>query len=553
MLILEYFVLGCGLFFLCAAVTVLIKYHLHMFQLNGYKNGEHLHWIRKNRRNFFILWTDAALSAVSAVLYLIFRETVLEVLALVLQLIFLFYLALSIWNYHYLNTHKTKKKLVYTSRVKRLLVTEILTLVIAAVLFCILGHLISWIFSGWLFMSAVMAGITYLPVLANIINAPVEKRVNRHFVEDAKKRLARMPELTIIGITGSFGKTSVKFYLKSLLEARYNVLMTPESYNTPMGIVRTIREQLRPDHEVFLCEMGARHVGDIREICDIVHPRHGVITSVGPQHLETFFSMENIVHTKFELAEALPEDGMLFLNGDCSYIADYCGRYLNRIMYSAQDPRKEAAKRGGKVPCSPDGYYAKGIRLNELGTEFTLVTPDGQEETFCTRLIGEHNVVNIVGAAAVAHQMGIPLSELKIPVRRLQSAPHRLQMREQGNVTIIDDAYNSNPVGSRAAVETLALFEGVRILVTPGMVELGEKEDEFNYKFGTYAAGCCDYVALVGGRHTAPIREGLLANGFEEHRIFVAEKLEEALQFAYGLKDTGHKYILLENDLPDNY
>ena len=182
-----------------------------------------------------------------------------------------------------------------------------------------------------------------------------------------------------------------------------------------------------------------------------------------------------------------------------------------------------------------------------------MVSPEGEEARYQTRLIGGHNVINLVGAIAVANRMGIPLVELKVPVRRLQPVPHRLQMRQQGNVTIIDDAYNSNPVGSKAAVETLAMFEGVRILITPGMVELGDSEEEYNYKFGTYAAGCCDYVALVGERHTRPIREGLLAEGFDETRIFTGEKLEDALQFAYGIREQGHKYILLENDLPDNY
>lgn len=394
--------------------------------------------------------------------------------------------------------------------------------------------------TGWLLIGVVLALMPCLPVVCNFLNSPMEKAVNQHFVNDALSRLRQMPDMKIIGITGSYGKTSVKFYLKTLLEARYSVLMTPESFNTPMGVVRTIREHLRPDHEIFLCEMGARHVGDIKEICDMVHPDWGVITSIGPQHLETFFTMENIVHTKFELADALPDHGTLFLNGDCSYITDYCDRYPNRVLYSAEEQRQ-------------GGYYAKDIRVSELGTDFTVVSPEGEEARYQTRLIGGHNVINLVGAIAVANRMGIPLEELKVPVRRLQPVPHRLQMRQQGNVTIIDDAYNSNPVGSKAAVETLAMFEGVRILVTPGMVELGDSEEEYNYKFGTYAAGCCDYVALVGERHTRPIREGLLAEGFDETRIFTGEKLEDALQFAYGIREQGHKYILLENDLPDNY
>lgn len=161
MLILEYLVLGCGLLFLCVAVAVLMKYHLHMFQLNGYKNGEHLHWIKKNRRQFYIIWLDAVLAAVSAVLYLVLRTVNMGAVALLPQLLLLFYLALTIWNYHYLNTHKTKKKLVYTDRVKRLVVTEMLVLFVVLALFAVLGYLVSWQFAGWLFVAAVLAGTTY--------------------------------------------------------------------------------------------------------------------------------------------------------------------------------------------------------------------------------------------------------------------------------------------------------------------------------------------------------------------------------------------------------
>ncbi|MBQ6623818.1 MAG: UDP-N-acetylmuramoyl-tripeptide--D-alanyl-D-alanine ligase, partial [Mogibacterium sp.] len=162
---------------------------------------------------------------------------------------------------------------------------------------------------------------------------------------------------------------------------------------------------------------------------------------------------------------------------------------------------------------------------------------------------------NVMGAIAVAHQMGIALKDLRIPVRRLKSVPHRMEMKNQGGVTIIDDAFNSNPIGSKAAVETLALFDGMRILVTPGMVELGEDEDEYNRKFGTYAAACCDYILLVGGKHTDPIREGALSEGFPEKKCIGFDRVEEAIEYAYGIKakDGEQKYILLENDLPDNY
>ena len=381
-------------------------------------------------------------------------------------------------------------------------------------------------------------------IFVNGINHPIEAAVSRHFINDAKNRLAQMPDLKIIGVTGSYGKTSVKYYLSTLLAEKYNVLITPESFNTPMGVVRTIREKMRPSDEIFICEMGARHVGDIRELTDIVHPQDGIITSIGPQHLETFFTMDNIVHTKFELAEALPENGRIFLNGDCQYITGYCAKYPNRILYSAAQTDKEEPK---------NGYYAKEVDCTRMGTEFTVVTPEGEEERFSMRLIGEHNVINVIGAIAVAHTYGIALADLKVPVRKLQPVKHRMELIERGNVTIIDDAYNSNPVGSKAAVETLAMFDGAKILITPGMVELGKTEDEWNEKFGTYAAKACDYVVLVGKKHTEPIAAGLKKSGFDEEKIHVVETLNEAVSYAYALPEERHKYILLENDLPDNY
>ena len=138
--------------------------------------------------------------------------------------------------------------------------------------------------------------------------------------------------MTIIGVTGSYGKTSVKFYLETLLQTKFSTLVTPESYNTPMGVVITIRTMMKPTHEIFVCEMGARYTGEIKELCDLVHPDHGIIASVGPQHLDTFGSLENIQKTKFELADSLPEGGMLFLNGDNEYINEQLKEYRRQRL-----------------------------------------------------------------------------------------------------------------------------------------------------------------------------------------------------------------------------
>lgn len=501
-----------------------LQHNMHMFQLNGYKNNEQGRWIKRNlRQQWTLIW--CIVLGIATIVIDFWAWDVWTWINLVLI----------IFEFRALNKLNTKKKLVYTPRVKRMLVTNALVVAIIVFVTIFLGGLSS--LRGMFIIIVALQMV--MTIIVNVINHPIEIAINNHYINDAKRMIKDVPGLTVIGVTGSYGKTSVKFYLQTLLQEHFNVLVTPESFNTPMGVVKTIRGSLKSTHEIFVCEMGARYIGDIKEICDIVHPNHGIITSIGPQHLETFLNIENIQNTKFELADALPKDGKLFLNGDCEYIISKAEKYDNTIFYHSENVGK--------------GYYADDIKVSQMGTDFTVVSPDGRKARFQMHLIGAHNVINVVGAIAVANQLGIDLEDLKIPVRRLQPVQHRMQLREQGNVTIIDDAYNSNPVGSKAAVETLAMFEGVRILITPGMVELGEKEEEYNYKFGTYASDCCDYILLVGKKHIEPIKKGAIDQGFVEEKCKVFDKLEEALSYAYAIKDQGHKYILLENDLPDNY
>lgn len=510
-----------------------VRYNVHMFQLNGYKGKEHLKWLNKEylRQRFcLIFFIPALLLGISGIrsesrLPFHIAELVLFVIPFI--------------GFSLLKKANTKKKLVFTKRVKRLIAADLTlnTLLIA------LPFLIMWsrpdIGACHLFLISplLIAFQPWILVFSNFLMKPVEKAVNNSFINDAKKRLKSCSGLTVIGVTGSYGKTSLKFYLQTLLSAKYNVLVTPESYNTPMGVVRTIREQLKSTHEIFICEMGARHVGDIKEICDIVHPDHGVITSVGPQHLETFFNIDNVRKTKFELADALPKDGKLFLNADSEEILKDT-RTFNKTYYGVD---------------STLGYHAENVALTPLGTDFTVVSPSGEKETFHTQLIGSINVLNIIGAIAVAHSFGVDFGTLKVAVRRIKPVPHRLELKENGTVTIIDDAFNSNPVGSRAAVETLKMFDGARILITPGMVELGEKEHELHYKFGTYAAACCDYILLVNKYRTGDIKQGALDSGFPAEKLFEFDRFNEAFSHACSLNTEGHKYILLENDLPDNY
>ena len=524
-------VLYCLFVLLFAAAFTLSQIDsMHFFQLNSYRFDTHFKWIFKNFSRFL----PHNMVTVLLLIAVLIKDNAYSIQIKLIISILLFCLAIYIER-----PKKAKKPLVYTARVKRMFVT-IAILLIAAVAACSVKYIPPHTHESYAMTILVLIyGFSpFVVLIANLINKPMEKSINLHYTLDAKRILRACEGLTVIGVTGSYGKTSVKYYLNTLLRARYNVLMTPESYNTPMGVVKTIRGSLKPTHEIFICEMGAKWVGDIKELCRIVHPQHGIITSIGPQHLETFKSLERVMKTKFELADALPVNGMLFLNGDDENIrAHGCKRPYFTYTINGNG-----------------NYVATDVSVSDRGTSFTVTAPDGASETFTTRLIGRHNVLNVTGAIAVAHQLGVPMAALKGQVRKLEGAPHRLELSEKNGVTIIDDAYNANPSGTKAALEALSLFSGYKILVTPGMVELGEKQEELNRVFGENAADVCDYVVLVGRKQAQPIVEGLNKKHYPENQIFVADTIQEALTHVYALQTDGRKkVILLENDLPDNY
>lgn len=371
---------------------------------------------------------------------------------------------------------------------------------------------------------------------------PVEKRINQGFINDAARILKSMPDLKVIGVTGSYGKTSTKHYLNRILSEKYAVCMTPGSFNTTLGVVRTVREYLKPFDQVFICEMGAKQVGDIKEICDLVHPSVGIVTAVGPQHLESFHSIENVQRTKFELIDALPADGLAVLNDDFPYVA-------NRAVGNV------AAVRYG-IKARPAVQYSVGdIRYSASGTDFTILTPEG-EFPLHTRLVGECNVSNLVAAVIVALYLGVDRQRIAYAVEQIEQVEHRLSIkRTPGGLTILDDAFNSNPTGSAMALDVLRSLEGgKRIIITPGMIELGSEQYALNAEFGRNIAASADVAIVVGRYNREAITAGLdeaKAAGASVH-VHVVDTFAEAQALLTRLARPGDS-VLYENDLPDTF
>lgn len=522
-----------------------LLYLLHMFQQNSYKPREYREWMGVHT-NVGRLLGKSLYAVVSLPLVIVGNVGCLIAAC-----------AMNGMTILVNKPRKAKKPLVYTPRVKRMLVTAGVLYLLVLVVVLLPGIRMTAAGGFVLTLPGVMAGPEhpllrnvqmvllllfllqpFLILLVNLLNHPIEQGINRRYVEDAARILRGMPNLKVIGVTGSYGKTSVKYFLSTLLSVRYNVLHTPGNFNTTLGVVRTVREQMKPFHEIFICEMGAREVGDIKEICDLVHPDYGIITSIGPQHLQSFHSIENIIATKFELADAVPETGRVFLDYDNQYIREH----------KIDKPVVSYGTRGEDVD-----FLAYDIEVSSRGSSFKMKDESGKAYEFHTRLVGSHNVQDIAGAIAVAHTLGIPMEKLLYPVRQLESVPHRLQLVRQGDRIILDDAYNSNKSGFEAALDTLAMFKELRILLTPGMVELGEKQYDENKEAGVYAADKCDYAVLVGKEQTKPIQDGLLEAGFSQSRMILVDDLQEAFRMVNAIPGDKQKVILIENDLPDNY
>lgn len=508
-----------------------IKHGFHMLQLESYKNERYRGWIKKNKdqtfkKRDFILFLP--------IILLFINKSIGLFIGIIVAI--LLFLARDIYT--------EKKPLVITKRIKRMFISASIIFLFFSILANVFLYniFINNIFSNIiLFVSLTIINLftifsIHFVLFINNINKPIEDSINKSFYDKAKKKLEQIHNMTVIGITGSYGKTSTKYILSTILEQKYNVLMTPESFNTTLGVVKTINENLNSMHQIFICEMGAKNIGDIKEICDLVKPNYGILTAIGPQHLETFKTIDNVRKTKMELVDAVSNKA--FVNYEDENIKQ------TKI-------EKENLKYGISKDCD---IYAYDIDITEAGSIFSVHTNDGEITNIKTKLLGEHNIVNIVSAIAVAKELNLSNEQIKAGIRFLKPVPHRLELiKNPSGLTIIDDAYNSNIQGAKKALETLKLFNGKnRILVTPGIVDLGDYSQKYNYELGKKAARCADYIILVGEKQAKPIYEGIISENYSKDNIFIAKDLQEAIEKwnEFPIKDS---VILLENDLPDNY
>ena len=500
--------------------AAVVRYDIHMFQHNSYRVERYARWWRGGNKHL-----RSVAIAIFALLCLVTFQMDWLPKAMVM-----FIIAWKEFRTMY------KKPIVYTMRVKRLFLSA--AILTAAVIGAALVFIPEY-------APAVALALLVMPIVmlaANLVNKPLEAAISRWYYNDAKRILRSMPNLTIIGVTGSFGKTSTKHYLYRILSERYNVLMTPGNFNTTLGVIRTVREHLKPHHQIFIVEMGAKQVGDIKEICDLVHPTIGVVTAVGEMHLETFGSVENVLRTKFELIDALPADGLGVVNLDSEPIAAAKLSYPCRMV-------------GYGVEAEKADYRAEQINYTPAQTTFAIKSGGTLREEYSTQLAGRGNILNLLAAVAVADALQVSEAQQKRAMRQIEQIEHRLSIkRTAGGITIIDDAYNSNPAGAKMALEVLRDFNtgGRKIVVTPGFVEMGDSQYRNNKELGGNIASAADIAIVVNRVNRDAIVEGLGEAGFSAEKTIQTDSFAEASAYLATTMRAGD-VILYENDLPDSF
>jgi UDP-N-acetylmuramoyl-tripeptide--D-alanyl-D-alanine ligase len=472
---------------------------LHVFQLEGYKRKRFLSWCLANKRRALFLGSDTA-----------------------------------------------KKPLVMTGRAWRIIVVAVVLTLLLLLLPAALVHL-AW---GAPFDLAIWALSTSLawigvPVLlapADLLLTPVQNAINTRFRSRAQARLRAVDPL-VIGVTGSFGKTSVKMAIAGLVGAPGTAFPTPGSYNTPMGVCRAINEGLLDTHRFFIVEMGAYREGDVAELCSFVRPRIGVLTSIGPAHLERFGSISAIRRAKYEIVSSLPADGTAVMNVDDE-----------EVRALADSTTSVDVVRYGLNPSGAPQVTATDVETSMEGTRFTLrYKRDSSEVRAQTTLLGRHALGHVLAGVAVARVQGRSLQELVEAISKLRAPDHRLKiLTGTGGVTVIDDAFNSNPDGAAAALEVLDAMPAKRkVVVTPGMIELGPLQHEANEAFGRNAAATADLLIVVARINREAIVAG--ATGAQASaEIITVDSLEDATRLLKDRLSSGD-VVLFENDLPDQY
>ncbi len=523
----------------CLLYTATFK-SLGILQQCGYQNKAFWTWLKRKENLYFnrlLIWSVISLFLSALVAVSVSLAGVEVSLVAYVSTCFLVSFSFCIAD----RKSVLKVPVNVTKRLERLAIFYIfITAVAIYVIISLLGVLESWI-GNEVYSLFSIAPLSFMPILspvflslANALLSPLEKRNTARHVKRARLALDRC-EAVRIGVVGSYGKTSVKNILSSILSAKYSVIATPQSYNTPVGIAKTVNGLNVQDAQVFIAEMGARKLGDVAELCELVKPDYAIFTGVCRQHMQTFKTEENLLKAKCEI-----------IKGTKNLVV--CGDELKAKISACPSLTEE-----DRAKCKYlDKQKISSVELGARSTKFRLELA-GESIDVETTLLGEACVENIALAVILAYELGMSKGEILQGLAQVQPIPHRLQLIESNGAYILDDAYNCSERSAKEAINALSRFEGRKFVVTPGIVECGVLEEQINARLGELLAKAQpDRIMLVGETLVQAVRNGYLQAGGEADKIGVycsLENVKEILKIELQAGDA----VLFLNDLPDVY
>ncbi|MEA3453090.1 MAG: Mur ligase family protein [Patescibacteria group bacterium] len=445
-----------------------IFFFLYFWQLKEYRLDRFLEEAKRKRKIIFSKFFFLAL--IFFFLWLIFpnNRLVFEILILILYLFFGSYSTLLF----------LKNKWIFPKFTKKIILFFVFAVMSEAFLV--------WQFFNDFFLFILVLEILF-PIFIFLCLRVIEIPV--FFTKEAMKRKAKMKiekfsKLTTIGITGSYGKTSTKEILYSLLSRDENVLKTSDHTNTEMGVAKTVLGFLKEKHEFFICEMAAYKRGEVQAISNMVKPKIGILTGINQQHLSLFGSQENIIKGKYELIEAIPENGVAIFNGDNKYCLElYKKTNKPKRIYSVEE----------KLNGVSLDIWAEDIRIEKEFTSFRVVCKDKETADFKIRLLGKHSVSNILGAICVAKEIGMSLQDISDICSEIKPQLGGIILKQGINgLNIIDSSYSANPDGVISSLDYLDTWGGKKAIILPGLIELGSSSEEVHRKIEKKIEEVCD-------------------------------------------------------------
>ena len=423
---------------------------------------------------------------------------------------------------------KTIKKPVWTK--KSLFLTSIsLIPVIALFLVLLFGNIDTF--------SAMLAFDILTPAIVSVIVLffqPFAVLGRNQIIKKASEKRAQFQNLLVIGITGSYGKTSTKEFLATILSERFKVLKTAEHQNSEVGISQCILNDLKPEHEIFICEMGAYNRGGIKLLCDIAKPKIGILTGINEQHMAIFGSQKNIVKGKYELIESLPEDGLAIFNGDNEYCFELYKRTLiKKRVYGLQS----------SISGLPLDILAYNVRAEKDFITFRVALRD-EIADFKVNLMGSQNISNVLAAVICARELGMTLEEISKACQKIESWQSGFQLKKGINgLNIIDATYSANPDGVISHLEYLKIWSEKKVIVMPCLIELGRASKEVHKRIGQKIGEVCDLSIITTKDRFEEIQEGA-----GDKALFI-ENPKEIFEKLKSFCNPGD-LILLENRVP---